>query len=602
MPRHSRHFRRLIRATFAVGSLSLLGLIPMTLEDFHVPGTQVGDTNQFMIWESQACMNCHSTVDAGSPYDSWRGSLMALGGRDPLFFAQMATANQDVDKVGYYCLRCHVPGSVISGTANDTHGDTLTGYDRDGVSCHFCHSMVDPIYKPGVSPAEDESILAGLADVPTHYGDAAFVLDPGGNRRGPRMDHQAMHEMTVSPFHNSGDFCGTCHDVGNLATTRQPDGTYRYNAINTRSPTTDPWQQFPLERTYTEWKLSAFSTQGVDMGGRFGGVGGPVVSTCQDCHMPRTAGSACFLGPDRPDIAEHSFSGSAVGVLQMIALQSINDPAVDQDAVQAAIAKSLDMISRSASVELAQQGQSLRVRVINESGHKIPTGHIEGRRIWVNVRMLDAQGALVREYGAYDLATATLDEHSTEIYEMHVGLSQFASQATGLPSGPTGHMALADTIEKDNRIPPRGFTNAAYEAGGAPVVGTTTYADGQYWDDTFFALVPGVASAEVSVFYQNLPRDYIEHLRDANVTDNTGDELHALWVATGKGAPNLITGATISLASVLQGDVNGDGFVNGVDLTAIFGAWGSHDSPADVNGDFIVNALDIAPVLANWSN
>ena len=545
-------------------------------------------------------MNCHGTADAGDPYDTWRGSLMALGGRDPLFYAQMTTANQDVDKVGYYCLRCHVPGSVISGTANDTDGSTLTTYDRDGVSCHFCHSMVDPIFKPGVSPPEDQSILAALADVPTHYGDAAFVLDPDGHRRGPRLDHQAFHEMIVSPFHNSGDFCGTCHDVGNLATTRQADGTYRYNAINTRSPTTDPWQQFPLERTYTEWKLSAFANGGVDMGGRFGGVGGPVVSTCQDCHMPRVAGSACAFGPPRPDVATHDFAGSAVGVLQMIALQSVNDPDVDQDSVARAIAKNIDMLQRAATVEVAQSGSSLRVRVINESGHKIPTGHIEGRRIWVHVRVLDAQGVLLREYGGYDLITATLDEHSTEIYEMHVGLSAFASKMTGIPAGPTGHMALADTIEKDNRIPPRGFTNAAFEAGGAPVV-ATEYADGQHWDDTYFALVPGAATAEVEVLYQNLPRDYIEHLRDANVTNSFGDDLHALWSATGKGAPTRMTGSSISLAPIIPGDINGDGSANGADLVQMFASWGSTDSPADVNGDRVVNAIDLAQLLSNWT-
>lgn len=596
----SKVHRRLAYAALGVTMVWLIGSIPMTLEDFHVPGTQVGDTNPSLIFDSHACMNCHTTVDAGSPYDSWRGSLMALGGRDPLFLAQMTTANQDVDNVGYYCMRCHIPGSVVSGHANVADGSTLDAYDRDGVSCHFCHSMVDPIYKPGISPAVDEAILAGLDDKPNYYGDSAFVLDPTGERRGPRSDHEAFHTVTVSPFHNSGDFCGTCHDVGNLATTKQADGTYRYNAIGARSPTTDPWQQFPLERTYTEWKLSAFANGGVDMGGRFGGVGPTVVSTCQDCHMPRVAGSACFMGPDRPDIATHSFAGSAVGVLEMIAIQSAADPDVDQDAIAAAINSSIDMIQRSASLELAQTGQSLRVRVINESGHKIPTGHIEGRRIWVNVRMFNAKGTVVREYGHYDYTTATLDESSTEIYEMHVGLSDFASQATGLPAGPTGHMALADTIEKDNRIPPRGFSNATYEAGGAPVV-AHTYADGQYWDDSYFALVPGVVRAEVSVQYQNLPRDYIEHLRDANHTNNTGIDLWTLWNATGKGAPVEIVAGQTDITPVVQGDINGDGLVNGLDLTALFSSWNQIDSSADLNGDRRVDSFDLTLLLSNWT-
>ena len=591
---------RIALTALGICALALVGSIPMTLEDFYVPGTQVGDTNQNMIWSSQSCMNCHGTSNPGDPYATWRGSLMALAGRDPLFYAQMATANQDVEHVGNYCIRCHVPGAIMTGHALVSDGSTLDDYDRDGVSCHFCHSMVDPIFKPGISPPGDKSILAALTDVPTHYGNAAFVLDPSGERRGPRLDHQAMHSMTVSPFHTTGDFCGTCHDVGNLATTRQSNGTFRYNAIDARSPTTDPHQQFPLERTYTEWKLSAFANGGVDMGGRFGGTGPSVVSSCQDCHMPRVAGTACVFGPDRPDVSRHDFSGSSVGVLKMIALQSVGDPDVDPDAIAAAIEKSINMLQRAASVEVDQTGQTVRVRVINESGHKIPTGHIEGRRIWVNVKMFNAQNAVIREYGAYNDVTATLDEHSTEIYEMHVGLSDYASKMTGLPSGPTGHMALADTIEKDNRIPPRGFENAAFEAGGAPVVGHS-YADGQYWDDSYFAVVAGAARAEVSVMYQNLPRDYIEHLRDGNHTNTQGMTLWTLWNATDRGAPIKMVSTKIQLVEALSGDVNGDDHVDGSDLAYLLSAWGTIDSPADLDGNRIVDGPDLAIVIAGWT-
>jgi hypothetical protein len=81
--------------------------------------------------------------------------------------------------------------------------------------------------------------------------------------------------------------CGTCHDVGNVAVSKLPNGTYRYNLLDQPTPDEDPWMQFPLERTYTEWQLSEFAATGVDLGGRFGGTGGPVVETCQDCHMPR---------------------------------------------------------------------------------------------------------------------------------------------------------------------------------------------------------------------------------------------------------------------------------------------------------------------------
>ncbi len=42
-------------------------------------------------------MDCHGLTQNGvDPYSTWSGSLMAHAGRDPLFKAQMVTANQDV--------------------------------------------------------------------------------------------------------------------------------------------------------------------------------------------------------------------------------------------------------------------------------------------------------------------------------------------------------------------------------------------------------------------------------------------------------------------------------------------------------------------------
>ena len=150
---------------------------------------------------------------------------MGLAGRDPLFFAQMTNANQDVANVGTFCLRCHVPMSFVTGHAADPSGQTLDDTDRDGVTCHFCHSLVDPVYVPGQSPPEDEEVLAGLDAVPEHYGNAMFVLDPQGRRRGPYEETDAPHVTIASPFVKSSAMCGTCHDVGNVATWRRPDGS-----------------------------------------------------------------------------------------------------------------------------------------------------------------------------------------------------------------------------------------------------------------------------------------------------------------------------------------------------------------------------------------
>jgi hypothetical protein len=160
------------------------------------------------------------------------------------------------------------------------------GEDRNGVTCHFCHSLVDPVYVPGQSPPDDEAILAGLDAVPEHRGNASFVLDPQGRRRGPYEETDAPRLTIASPVVEGSAMCGTCDDVGNVATWRRADGSWNDNAVDPPVGDEDLWSRLPLERTCTEWKLSAFAAGGVDLGSRFGGARGPAVATCRDCHMP----------------------------------------------------------------------------------------------------------------------------------------------------------------------------------------------------------------------------------------------------------------------------------------------------------------------------
>ncbi|MCB1569416.1 MAG: hypothetical protein KDI69_11450, partial [Xanthomonadales bacterium] len=57
---------------------------------------------------------------------------------------------------------------------------------------------------------------------------------------------------------------------------------------------------------------------------------------------------------------------------------------------------------------------------------------------------------------------------------------------------------------------------------------------------------------DAKLYYQTLPRHYIEALRDGNVTDDKGDILYALWENTGKGAPVPMAGTGISFGAVVM--------------------------------------------------
>ena len=114
------------------------------------------------------------------------------------------------------------------------------------------------------------------------------------------------------------------------------------------------------------------------------------------------------------------------------------------------------------------------VRVVNDTGHKLPTGYPEGRRIWLNLQAFDGNGKLIYESGAYDSASATLTEDDKiKIYEVKQGISPELAAALNKQAGASFHFALNNTTVKDNRIPPRGYTQAAFDQPGLRPVEAT---------------------------------------------------------------------------------------------------------------------------------
>ena len=250
--------------------------------------------------------------------------------------------------------------------------------------------------------------------------------------------------------------------------------------------------------------------------------------------MPRENAQGCFFEPPRVDLARHDFAGASAWVLDIVSLREgtkVNQTALAQGHVNA-----VSMLQRAATLTLARVGTDVRVRVDNESGHKLPTGHIEGRRVFLNVIFTDAQQKVLAEHGGWSPLTGDLTGLPTTIFEMFIGLSPEAAKKTGLPAGPTTHMSLADIVVKDNRIPPRGFTNAAYEAVGAGAV-PPLYGDGQNYAEVPYSIPNGATHVKVRLVYQTVTREYVEALVNGNKTDNRGKDLESLWLQTDRDPP-----------------------------------------------------------------
>jgi len=531
---------------------------PTTRHDFDLPGTQPL-TVSAPFANPSSCSPCHSNYGQPNvePFRAWQGSMMAHSGRDPLMLAALAIANQDLEHSGETCLRCHFPKGWLEGRSVPEDGTGMTTDDRQGVQCSTCHRLVDPVAAPE-NPPEDGPILAALLQPVPAFSSAMMVVDPQDRLRGPfdviadlgADPHAPTRSTLVSPFHKSSELCGTCHNVRNPAFTRNMLGEYELNALDTPS---DPLLGFPEQSTYDEWAASTYASTGV-FAPQFG-RNRDVVSSCQDCHMPAVTGKAANIGITRDDVPLHELVGGNTFVPTILPHHPAFGSEVNAGILAESVEKSTAILRKSATVTTDLAGAVLTVRVTNESGHKLPTGYPDGRRMWLHVRAFDAARNVVFESGRYVFGTGELVGYEAlptdEDYDPHLhvweavhGMSPAAALAFGSTAGPSLHLVKNNVREKDNRIPPRGFTNAAFEAFDGHPIGQA-FADGEHWDDVTYPVGAQAVGAEVTLYYQTASREYVEFLRDNNTTNAAGNILFDLWDEHGKSTPVAMAHATI---------------------------------------------------------
>lgn len=532
-------------------------------ENFDLPGTQPGDLNT----EFQTSLDC-DTCHSAPIYDAWRGSPMSQAGRDPLLWAALSVANAYAPNAGDYCLRCHTPRGWLANRSSPADGSSLLPEDiQNGVACLTCHRAVDPIASANDEAASlDAAIRSNLLHAPPTdgtMGSAMLIIDPNDNRRGP------FDLPPAFPYHSAyqTDFlgrnpqaigqariCGSCHNLSNPILEIDPAHANQYWP-NPPGASTEPFDQrqlFPIERTFDEWMLSEYAT-------------GANPQTCQDCHMPGTTGYAAdpAFNPIFRDcqttgcLAEHTLQGANTWLPNLLQsadwrLNAINDAsylnahqALTQNFLQTAASLSANLGPASGGSRL------LQVTVTNQTGHKLPTGYPEGRRMWLHVQAFDASNNLVYESGAYDPLTATLSTlNNPKIYEARLGMTPELSTHLGLPNAADGSsffFVLNNRWVKDNRIPPRGYDAAAFDQDGLRPVMDQPYPSGQYWDTTTYTVPAAAEIVTVTLNYQVSSREYIEFLKQYGGLD--GEALFNLWQQS-KSPPSLVATTVTSLNAI----------------------------------------------------
>lgn len=478
----------LIVALMCVIGLGLAYAATVVPNEIQQPGTQQSEVGN--LESPDKCDNCHGGYNkAVEPAFNWRGSMMGNAGRDPIFWATVAVAEQDFDGAGDLCIRCHSTGGWYAGRSTPTDGSGLAAGDADGVDCDTCHKMTNTndsehlgvMFPPFIANNE-------LSPAIGYYGSGMLSLWGGSEKLGPYSDATARHQFLKSKFHRSVDFCGSCHDVSNPAV-----GDLAHN--NGKQPTAGPviasgtpgspvdvkaaFNNFPfmygiVERTFSEYKAGRLSKTLVknyaslpaDL--KAGAIkaafdsakgdyadGDPRYFSCQTCHLRAVTGQGCNKNPAiRPDLPLHDMTGGNSWTPDVILYQNAQGTlrlgggmtAVQIEATQAGKSRAQRQLKLAAS--LAVSGNTLKVT--NLTGHKLISGYPEGRRMWLNIKWYNGSNALLREDGKYGLLVVTtpgvpspvktilnLGGPNTKIYETHYAMTQeWANQllSLGYPS------------------------------------------------------------------------------------------------------------------------------------------------------------------------
>ncbi|MDF1536925.1 MAG: multiheme c-type cytochrome [bacterium] len=304
------------------------------------------------------CKICHGEI-----YKQWQGSMHSNSWLDPVFQALWKVGDDETDgAIRNLCAGCHSPiGTVAEEVVFDPDkGRFVAGpLAEKGVQCDFCHTVSESTWRdtPAAQPMN-----------------GSLIMDPGDVKRGPyRESDSPGHDTAYSELHTSAEFCGSCHHVFH------------------------PVTNFPIERTYDEWKQSVYAREGI---------------VCQDCHMmplekaieaartmkkPVNPGKASPLGPDRDTVYTHEFVGGNFAVLALLGADK--HAGIARERLKSAAELKIHLPEKAITGQLVR----FKVEVVNVgAGHNLPTSLTEVRQMWLDVTVTDPGGNVLMRSGAVD--------------------------------------------------------------------------------------------------------------------------------------------------------------------------------------------------------
>lgn len=120
----------------------------------------------------------------------------------------------------------------------------------------------------------------------------------------------------------------------------------------------------------------------------------------------------------------------------------------------------------------------------------------------------------------------------------------------------------------------------------------------------FTGLIPGLTiNSSVNAASTLVARAGFWTVRVEGFSVEAADDLVSPTSFAASGVGDLVATVQLVVVRACAGDVTGNGTVDGVDLAAVLGAWGTDGNgqfPCDIDRNGIVNGADLAQVLSGW--
>lgn len=519
-----------------------------------LPPARSAQTDRFV--SGDACGFCHqaggSTLRSAdgedvSPYGLWSTTMMAHSARDPyylaVFAAELQHRPQAKDDIEQTCTRCHAPSASEELRSAGSHpslslltraNSDLAAMGRDGVTCTLCHQIQDE------GLGTDASFTGGY-----RANQDRLIYGPVPDPIPMPMQNHVAYTPVEAPHMLQSEMCATCHTV--ITRAFSEDGLPTGPAFAEQVP-------------FFEWQNSVFAeAEG---------------QTCQDCHLKtRDDDGTPYVTPlairppwleARARLGRHDFGGVNGYMLSLLAQnRDWVGTSVASGALRAAARRADAFLQTAATIKLESAGENTthdfyRVRVTNQSGHKLPTGY-PTRRAWLHLQVFDAADEVVWESGAFDERGA-LSRDFSKLEDARAPRYPHVDRVTRTDQVAMFHAEMHDRVGQatdrlldaagflvDNRLLPLGWRPSGPRATWTAPVGTvsdTTFGAG---GDAVIYEVPraiGGRRIEVRLLYQSVPPH-----EAAKLAHTPLGEAFSKMVERSPPLPRIIAQASLDLAA-----------------------------------------------------